>query len=203
MQNLLVYGIFVMTIAITAEATRRSTPERILHGYRNAGLFVAVLYLAFVAIHGPNNNVGVYTARSAAGALVLPIVAAIVLVVFCKEGRLPLIILGVALLSTLSRGVTADVLILLTIGLAANSKDKVRTVLKFTSLVGLGLLAVYEAYTHYSPFRDRFEQGDGYKIDGFTLGVIRPLQPLGGHLSPLASVSMVRSRSGICRASPS
>ena len=72
--------------------------------------------------------------------------------------------------STLSRGVTADVLILMTLGLTANSKDKMRGVLKFTTLVGLGLVAVYWAYTRYTPFRDRFQQGDGYTVDGLTLG---------------------------------
>ena len=93
-QNLLVYGIFVMTIAITSEGTRRSTPLRLLPGYRNAGLFIAALYLPFVLTQGPNNNLGVYTARAAAGSLVLPIVAALALIVFCRERRWPLAVLG-------------------------------------------------------------------------------------------------------------
>ena len=118
-------------------------------------------------MYGPNNE-AIYGARSIAGSLLPAIVAAIASIAVLKRSRWPLVLMFLALGLSLSRSALAIALIML-MTFAFRGK-KGAALLKSVLFSGGLLVGVILLYTYYEPFRNRFEQGDGYEVGGFTLG---------------------------------
>jgi O-antigen ligase len=166
-QNVIVYELFVMTVPLVAAGTLRETPLKIMRGYRGAGVFLALIYLGLVGLYGPGVD-SLFTARQAGGSMLVAFSPTVAMIAILKEKRWPLGLLFLGLGLSLSRGSLA-VSLIIALGLAAHGKRRT-TLLKIFALAITAAAAVVFAYQNFAPFRNRFQEGDGYSVDGFTVG---------------------------------
>lgn len=170
-QNLLLYAIFVGAIA--AMAWRADSPRRCiqsLEAFRAAGVVAACLYLGGVFLYGPDTDSGLISARSAATTMVIPLICATVLRLYCRRSIWPLAVMLPAILLSLSRAQTAECLVILVIAFALGARTWVGTALRLAGATCVGIGGLIYAYFEVDAFRQRFVTGDGFAIGGFTIG---------------------------------
>lgn len=166
-QNAVVYGIFFASIPAAAAATSPGTPARVLKAFRVAGIAAALAYLALVAISGPGTEL-FYGARAIAGSLLTAIAVAVAARAVLHTSVWPLVLMVVALASSLSRSALAIAFVLMMTFAVRGKRGS--ALFKSLTLGGVIAAGVLLAYRYWEPFRNRFEVGDDYALGGVTIG---------------------------------
>jgi O-antigen ligase len=166
-QNIVVILAFFCAIPAAASATTVSTPPRVLRAFRNAGLVLGAFYLVLVVRYGPGVD-HIVSARAVGGSLLACVAVAVARAAVLKRSRLPVLFMVFATALSLSRAATAIAVIVLMTFAIRGMRSTV--VFRIIGLGGVLVIAVGYTYNHYSAFRDRFTQGDGYEVRGFTVG---------------------------------
>jgi hypothetical protein len=166
-QNVLVYSIFILSVATTASLSSEGTALWLLRGLRIAATVACCLWLPTVATTGIGTD-GFLVARAAAdGSAIVGLVASLGLPrVRTWEKIAPWFLLLVIALTLSRLTIAVGAVLLLATVLIGRGRPDGRAIAG-----GLGVgLAGYLLATRFEPLQARFEQNDGASLLGVQVG---------------------------------
>jgi O-antigen ligase len=166
-QNVLLYLIFILTMAYTARFSSEGTGLLLLHWLRRAGVVGALLWLPTVAISGVGTDGALLTRGAAASICVVAMIASIGLVNESRAAKFAPLFFALVIALTLSRlALLAAALLLVATAFAARKRITAKFVTRLLAIV-IGVAALV---TFYAPLRNRFLENDGSSLGGLEVG---------------------------------
>ncbi|MDV6305701.1 O-antigen ligase family protein [Rhodococcus cerastii] len=173
LQHVAVWFLLPAVAALVAMKATTNTITIIYPWWRRAAIAAALIYISLAAINGPGVTAFPYSERGAGWVLVSAMVLLFAKVIFERESLWPLMIVGTAVVLSLSRTPIAIMLgfaaILIIAGRNRSAKNKnpwfARTLLAGSAAIA-GVIYLFTSFTSIS---NRFSQGDGYTLFGVEI----------------------------------
>jgi O-antigen ligase len=167
LQNVLLYVIFIITMAYCAQFSSDDTGTRLLTYLRNGAVVGACLWLPTIITTGIGTDGAIVSRGGAASVCVIGMVASVGLGRVSRSATLAPYFFALVIAATLSRLalITAAVL-LVAVGFARS--EKIGRALVFRTV--LIVAAAVATFLSYEPLQRRFLENDGQSIAGFNVG---------------------------------